>query len=365
MHNPFRKATKVIGSMALAAVMLLTPTTVFADNTARWTPPLAHQPYMAPTYNFETTFPLDQWGRPTTSNVPADRDQNVRRDRHSAHLPPPHGASSGFFSGEFPTERANPFAPLMGNNPGASHAIGTEQGFMAIVPGEPGVNVRAEGSHAGGFLAPTSVANSGNPAGTGTNAMGGAGSPAGMPTSQSSPINQPQNAGGSQATNLPQGGHDGGVTVTHRPIATQSNQNQQTTPSRTTTVTPFANGTIGTLRIPALNREAGVRAGIDLATLDNYIGHFPNTSQWDGNVALASHNRGPGSFFAGIWTLINGDRIYFETTMGTRVYEVVNIVQIAETDMNVLSHTHENTLNLITCVYNRPAMRWLVTAVQV
>jgi len=110
---------------------------------------------------------------------------------------------------------------------------------------------------------------------------------------------------------------------------------------------------------------ASVRPGIDLRTLDNYVGHFSDTSQWDGGIALASHNRGRGSFFAGIWTLQNGDRIFYETTMGVRIFEVASIDQISETDMASLDHTHSNTLVLITCVYNRPALRWRIFATEV
>jgi LPXTG-site transpeptidase (sortase) family protein len=61
---------------------------------------------------------------------------------------------------------------------------------------------------------------------------------------------------------------------------------------------------------------------------------------------LASHNRGPGSFFAGIWTLQRGDRIYYETTLGVRVFEVVSVEQIRETDLANLDHTHENSITL-------------------
>jgi sortase A len=99
--------------------------------------------------------------------------------------------------------------------------------------------------------------------------------------------------------------------------------------------------------------------------MDFYVGHFSNTSQWDGNIGLASHNRGRGSFFAGIWTLQNGDRIFYETTMGVRVYEVVNIAQISETDLANLDHSHGNTIVLITCVFNRSELRWSVHAREV
>jgi len=113
------------------------------------------------------------------------------------------------------------------------------------------------------------------------------------------------------------------------------------------------------------NRVALVRSGVALSTLDNYAGHFANTSQWDGNIALASHNRGRGSFFAGIWTLQHGDRIIYETIMGVRTFEVVSIEQISENDLSNLNHSHDNTLTLVTCVYGQPSLRWSVRARQI
>jgi len=86
---------------------------------------------------------------------------------------------------------------------------------------------------------------------------------------------------------------------------------------------------------------------------------------WDGNIALASHNRGQGSFFAGIWTLRGGDRIFYETTMGVRAFEVVSVEQISETDLANLNHSHENFLTLVTCVYGQPSLRWSVRAREV
>ncbi|MCL2189829.1 MAG: sortase [Defluviitaleaceae bacterium] len=358
-----RWLVKASAAMVVAFMVLVIPATVYADNTARHThhfsnpnwPNMHHYShwnwqhnwaYQAPRYQFENTFPYDQWGRPTTSNVAPQRQQNVRRDRHSAILPPPHGSGTGFYSGEFPTEPANPFAPRYNNNPNASRVVAIEESVFALLPGEAGVNVHADGTHTGGFLASTSITHGGG----GNNAQG-----------------EPANGGtapwltpGTQG-NIPSGGNQNGVTVTHRPITVTS---QPANPqNRITTVTPFTDGTIGRITIPALNnRTASVRSGVALSTLDNYVGHFPATSQWDGNIALASHNRGRGSFFAGIWTLRHGDIIFYETTMGMRVFEVVSVVQIAETDLSNLNHSHENTLTLVTCVYGQPSLRWSVRA---
>ena len=351
--------------MGLTLMMFAAPATVYADNTANRNQHFSNPnwqnmnhadnwnrqhnwAYQAPEYQHETAYPYDQFGRPTTSNAAPQHTQNIRRDRHSAALPPSHGANTGFYSGEFATNQANPFAPSYNNNPAASRAVAIEESPFAVRPGEPGINVRADGSHAGGFLASSSVAQSGGN-NVGANAPhGGLVSGSGSNAPWSSPGNQ------------------GGFTVTHRPI--EQNQPSQTgnQQNRITIVTPFEDGTIGRITIPALNnRTASVRPGVALSTLDNYVGHFSYTSQWDGSIALASHNRGRGSFFADIWTLQRGDRIIYETTEGVRAYEVVSIEQISERDLTNLDHTHENTLNLITCVIDRPELRWSLRAREV
>ncbi|MCL1884451.1 MAG: sortase [Defluviitaleaceae bacterium] len=351
--------------IAFAVMLFIAPVVVRADNTAwqnnNFTNPnwqnmhdydhwnwRHNWAYHAPQYQFETTFPVDQWARPTTSNVAPQHTQNIRRDRHASFLPPSHGVVSGFYSGEFVTNRANPFAPQYNNNPNASRATVIEESVFAVRPGEAGVNVRADGTHAGGFLASTGTMQSGG---------GNSGVPQGETTNGA---DAPWTAPGTQVAD--------GFTVTHRPIqesetgVTQAGSQQ----NRVTAVTPFSDGTIGRITIPALNnRTASVRPGLDLATLDYYVGHFSYTSQWDGNVALASHNRGRGSFFAGIWTLQGGDRIFYETTLGVRAFEVISIEQISENDLGNLDHSQENILTLVTCVYGQPSLRWSVRAREV
>jgi len=360
--NPKNLSKMMVGAIAIATVAttLFTPVTVSASSSARQNNILitANQQHNwashAPRYDFETTFPIDHWGRPTTSNVAPQHTQNIRRDRHSAALPPSHGSQTGFYSGEFPTNQANPFAPRYNNNPAASRAVGIDESVFAVRLGEAGVNVRADNSHSDGFLASTSTAQSGG-GNIGNNAphggvAGDAAPPWSNPSSQS------------------------GVTITHTPmpgagVGSSQSGNQsgsQSQSGRVTTVTPFADGTIGRITIPALgNRVASVRSGVTLSILNNYVGHFSYTSQWDGNIALASHNRGQGSFFAGIWTLQHGDRIIYETTMGVRTFEIVSITQISENDLGNLNHSLENILTLVTCVYSQPSLRWSVRAREV
>ena len=80
------------------------------------------------------------------------------------------------------------------------------------------------------------------------------------------------------------------------------------------------------------------------------VGHFEETSIWDGNVALAAHNRGTNDYFGEIHTLDIGDRITLTTRLGTRTYQVTSVEKISETDRSDLAPSAENRLTLYTCV---------------
>ncbi len=129
----------------------------------------------------------------------------------------------------------------------------------------------------------------------------------------------------------------------------------------------FAEDIIGKLKIPKLNIEAEIKEGTDLDTLASYIGHFKNTPLWDGNVALASHNRGSQvvHYFEGIHLLQEGDEIIYITNLGERRYSVYNTKEIESTDWSITTDTEENILTLITCVANQPEKRLCVQAKEV
>ena len=50
----------------------------------------------------------------------------------------------------------------------------------------------------------------------------------------------------------------------------------------------YANGSLGTLKIPAIGVSSKIVEGTDTASLAKGIGHFEDTSIWDGNVCLAA-----------------------------------------------------------------------------
>jgi len=133
-----------------------------------------------------------------------------------------------------------------------------------------------------------------------------------------------------------------------------------------TTVTDdlyYAAGHIGTLKIPDLDLSVKVYEGTDSATLAKGAGHFESTSFFNGNTAIAAHNRGVNNHFGKIHTLELGDTVKLTTKLGTRTYEVYSVAKISSSDLTVLNDSRENIITLITCVTNEPDYRWCVQAI--
>lgn len=127
----------------------------------------------------------------------------------------------------------------------------------------------------------------------------------------------------------------------------------------------YSGGYLGTLKIPELGLSVKIYQGTGSSTLAKGVGHFTETSIWDGNVALAAHNRGTNSYFGEIHTLELGDRISLTTKLGTRTYEVFSVSKVSETDTSALASSTDNLLTLYTCVRNQSQYRWCVQARQV
>jgi len=126
----------------------------------------------------------------------------------------------------------------------------------------------------------------------------------------------------------------------------------------------YANGSLGTLKIPAINLTVKVYQGTDSAALAKGAGHFTDTSIWDGNVCIAAHNRGVNNHFGKLHTLEVGDTITLTTMLGTRTYAVTSVEKVSVTDSSGTAATTDNRITLYTCVMNQPDYRWCVTAVQ-
>ena len=126
----------------------------------------------------------------------------------------------------------------------------------------------------------------------------------------------------------------------------------------------YSAGHLGTLKIPELGLSVRIYQGTGSSTLAKGVGHFTETSIWDGNVALAAHNRGANDYFGEIHTLDLGDTIKLTTKLGTRTYEVFSVSKVSETDRSALASSTENMLTLYTCVRNQRDLRWCVQAVE-
>lgn len=126
----------------------------------------------------------------------------------------------------------------------------------------------------------------------------------------------------------------------------------------------YSGGHLGTLKIPAIGLKVKVYQGTDSKALAKGAGHFTDTSIWEGNVALAGHNRGVTNHFGKIHTLAVGDTITFTTQLGTRTYSVASVSKISETDNSMLEPTSSNCITLFTCVQNERDYRWCIRAVE-
>ena len=158
------------------------------------------------------------------------------------------------------------------------------------------------------------------------------------------------------------GGASGGVT----PGSTVSGGSYQPSVLFTdvTSELYYKNSSLGRLEIPALDLNVRIYQGTDSKTLAKGVGHFEDTSIWEGNVCLAAHNRGANSYFGRLHTLDIGDRIKLTTKLGTRTYKVTDIFKVSEADRSSLADSGENMLTLYTCVRNQRDQRWCVIAAE-
>ena len=76
----------------------------------------------------------------------------------------------------------------------------------------------------------------------------------------------------------------------------------------------FGDGSLGTLKIPSIGLTVKVFEGTGSAPLLKGAGHFEGTSIWDGNCAIAGHNRGVRNDFGKLHTLSVGDTVTLTVT---------------------------------------------------
>ena len=168
------------------------------------------------------------------------------------------------------------------------------------------------------------------------------------------------------STSILDGGSSSGSATPpeHFTVTTRPNDTASVGFTSVTEDSYYSNGSLGTLKIPAIGLNVKIVQGTDSAALKKGVGHFEETSIWNGNVALAAHNRGTNSYFGKIHTLETGDEITLTTKQGTRTYEVVSVAKVTETDRSSLENTSDNCLTLYTCVRDERDLRWCVRAVE-
>lgn len=123
------------------------------------------------------------------------------------------------------------------------------------------------------------------------------------------------------------------------------------------------NSLLGTLEIPRIELSAPIKEGTNKSVIDKYVGHFTNSDIWEGNVALASHNRGENvsTYFSRINELQKDDEIIYKTKLGERKYKVTETKEIDDNDWSVIeSNEEKNKITLVTCVVNESSKRYCV-----
>lgn len=125
------------------------------------------------------------------------------------------------------------------------------------------------------------------------------------------------------------------------------------------------NGAVGKVSIPAIGvKNYYLWEGETTASMKKGLGHFRDTSVWDGNVGICGHNRGASYSIGKIKDLEIGDTITYTTSEGKRTYKVETITKIRSSDWSYLESTEDNRLTLITCLADQPDLRVCVQAVQ-
>lgn len=120
------------------------------------------------------------------------------------------------------------------------------------------------------------------------------------------------------------------------------------------------------VEIPAINLVAPISEGTSQEVMLEYVGHFEDTSKWNGNIGLAAHNRGyPINYFAKLKDLKMGNEIIYKTKQGTKKYKINSIKTIEDTDWSYLQKTKENKITLITCVANKPNNRLCIQGIEI
>ena len=177
--------------------------------------------------------------------------------------------------------------------------------------------------------------------------------PRNAPGGNSAPVNAPQTSNGS---------YTGSVSYPNSSASTD-------TPTTQYALTPVedvrkSDGSIGTLKIPAIGLTVTAYDGEVTAAMKKGVGHIESTSSWLGNIGIVGHNRGVNLNFGKLKNLKAGDEITYTTSLGTRTYTVTFAGKIASNDWSYLQYTTDNRITLLTCVEDQPQYRLCVQGVE-
>ena len=114
---------------------------------------------------------------------------------------------------------------------------------------------------------------------------------------------------------------------------------------------PEENTEFARIVVPTLRLDAVVFEGVTGETLAQGPGHMPGTPLpgQPGNAVISGHRTTHGRPFYDFDLLVPGDRIDVETSIGTHVYVVREILIVAPTDIWVTDDKAGGWLTLTTC----------------
>lgn len=128
---------------------------------------------------------------------------------------------------------------------------------------------------------------------------------------------------------------------------------------------PIEGDNIGTIYIPALNRDISIYQGTNKAELKKGVGHFLQSvlPGEEDNCVISGHR---DTVFSELHKLLVGDELIVETSAGTFTYEVSATRIVEKDDKTVIVPTDHGVLTLTTCypfyfVGNAPK-RYIVSA---
>jgi len=267
----------------------------------------------------------EELGTPTqTDIVPRNPEiENIRRDKNTAFIPPPYG----YFSGEFDTERSNPYVNIADYN--YTRNTTSQLSSQTYDTLQFGIN---------GVVSDTGVLQS-------TSLLEGS-----AYSDNISGISSVNNATGTATTST----GASNVTIT----TNDYNSGYYTDPLE------YSDGSIGRLSIDAINVAIKVYEGETNANMEKGAAHFEHTSAWHGNVGICAHNSGNTGYFKNLKKLVIGDEITYSTKYGERTYIVSSTHVISDTDYSLLNHSPQNQITLVTCENGVANQRYVVVAVE-